>query len=165
MRLNGSLHSLYLIFASIWWGWTLLIDMFVIRILFSKIDDIFLAGNIGMELFSKLNQLEMIISTALLVIIFFQVRVNRRLLKEFFLTLTTWIISVIYFSYLTPKLIFLTELWKKNDLIGIYSAPGIPDIQQAHQYYHNLYIGIDSLKLITLTVMIGLATWRREKWE
>jgi hypothetical protein len=139
--------------------------MFVIRILFSKIDDIFLAGNIGMELFSKLNQLEMIISTALLVIIFFQVRVNRRLLKEFFLTLTTWIISVIYFSYLTPKLIFLTELWKKNDLIGIYSAPGIPDIQQAHQYYHNLYIGIDSLKLITLTVMIGLATWRREKWE
>lgn len=118
-----------------------------------------------MELFSKLNQLEMIISTALLVIIFFQVRVNRRLLKEFFLTLTTWIISVIYFSYLTPKLIFLTELWKKNDLIGIYSAPGIPDIQQAHQYYHNLYIGIDSLKLITLTVMIGLATWRREKWE
>jgi hypothetical protein len=165
MRLNGSLHSLYLIFASIWWGWTLLIDMFVIRILFSKIDDIFLAGNIGMELFSKLNQLEMIISTALLVIIFFQVRVNRRLLKEFFLTLTTWIISVIYFSYLTPKLIFLTELWKKNDLIGIYSAPVIPYIQQAHQYYHNLYIGIDSLKLITLTVMIGLATWRREKWE
>ena len=165
MKLHGSLHSLFLTFASIWWGWTLLTDFFVIRIIFSRIDDIFLAGNIGMELFSKLNQLELLISTALMVIIFFQFRGNRKLLKEFFLTLTSWIISMIYFSYLTPKLIFLTKLWKKTDLMGIYSVPGIPDIQQEHQFYHNLYIGIDSVKLITLTVMIGLAIWKREKWE
>jgi hypothetical protein len=60
-----------------------------------------------MELFSKLNQLEVIISTSLMVIIFFQLRINRKLLKEFFLTLTSWIIAMIYFSYLTPKLILL----------------------------------------------------------
>jgi hypothetical protein len=165
MKLKLPFYSLYLFFTSVWWGWTVLVDMVVVRILFSRIDDIFVAGSIGMELFSRLNQLEIVFSSALVVITVFSLREKKHHVFEFVFAMLTWGISMIYFSYLTPKLITLTKLWKSSDLQGIISAPGIPDIQQEHQFFHNLYIGLDSVKLVFLTLMIGAAFWRREKWE
>jgi hypothetical protein len=81
------------------------------------------------------------------------------------LSLLCWIIAIFYFSYLTPKLIELSQLWKQSDLQGITSAGLIRDIQQEHQFYHRIYIGIDSLKLLILTVLIVFSTWKREKWN
>jgi hypothetical protein len=68
-----------------------------------------------------------------------------------------------YFSYLTPKLVMLTELWKKTDLMGITSVSGIPDVQQEHQFYHRLYISLDTVKLILLGTMLGLGIFKAEK--
>lgn len=165
MKLKLPFYSLYLFLTSVWWGWTILVDMVVVRILFSRIDDIFVAGSVGMELFSKLNQLEIVFSTAILIITILRVQAKKPQFFDFVLALLIWVISMVYFSYLTPKLITLTQLWKASDLQGIISAPGIPDIQQEHQFFHNLYIGLDSLKLLLLTLMIGTAFWRREKWS
>lgn len=165
MKLGHILHSFYLTLISIWWGWTVLVDMFVVRIVFSMVDDVFQAGKIGMELFTRLNQLEIVVSSALVVITFFQVKKIKNLRIEFFLSVFIWIIPMVYFCYLTPKITYLSELWQRLDLMGIYSVHGIPDIQQEHQFYHNLYIGLDTIKLITMTLMMTLAFWRRGKWE
>ncbi len=165
MKLKLPLYSLYLFLTSVWWGWTVLVDMVVVRILFSRIDDIFVAGSIGMELFRSLNRLEVVFSSALVVITILRLKAKKPQFFDFVFAVFTWGISMIYFSYLTPKLITLTTLWRASDLQGMVSAPGIPDIQQEHQFYHSLYIGLDSLKLFFLSLMIGFAFWRREKWE
>jgi hypothetical protein len=75
-----------------------------------------------------------------------------------------WVIAMTYFTFLTPKIAELSGLWKKTDLMGITGVAGIPDIQQAHQFYHNLYIAIDSTKLLLLTTMMILGVVKEEKW-
>ena len=70
------------------------------------------------------------------------------------------VISLIYFSYLTPKLEELTEMWKISE-----AGKEIPvsDIQQEHQYFHRLYVAIDSVKILILIFMMG-ATVGKEEW-
>jgi hypothetical protein len=68
-----------------------------------------------------------------------------------------------YFSFLTPKIIELTDLWRKADLMGTVAVHGIPDIQLEHQYFHNFYIGIDAFKLLLLTAMPVIGIWKQEK--
>lgn len=157
------LFSFFLILLSLWWGWTVLVDMVIIRTVFTIVDNFFLAGDLGITVFSKLNNLELIVSSLLVAILSLQVRKNKKVLPLLVLSIITWIIAMTYFSYLTPKIVTLTELWKKTDLMGINSVAGIPDVQQEHQLYHNLYIGLDVAKLILLSLMMGLGIWKQEK--
>jgi len=158
-------YPLFLILTSIWWAWTVLVDMFIVRTIFSTVEDFFTAGNLGMVIFSQLNNLELMVGSLIIVVLAFESKYNRNVLWIFFLSLFCWIVAIFYFSYLTPKLIELSQLWKQSDLQGITSAGLIKDIQQEHQFYHRIYIGIDSLKLLILTVLIVFSTWKREKWN
>jgi len=147
-----------------WWGWTVLVDFFVIRTVFATIDSFFQAGDLGIAVFSKLNNLEVIVSTALVAILSFQFTKNKKVLPLLMMSVLGWIVAMTYFAYLTPKLLALTELWKKTDLMGITGVAGIPDIQQEHQYFHRLYIGIDTFKLVLLTVMILYGSFKQDNW-
>jgi hypothetical protein len=39
---------------------------------------------------------------------------------------------------------------------------GIKDIQQEHQFYHRIYVGLDSLKLLILSFILGISFFRKE---
>ena len=149
---------------SSWLAWTSLVDFFVIRTVFGIVDNFFQAGELGIAVFAKLNHLEIITSSALMAVLGYQLRKNKNALPLFVMALVVWPIPIFYFSYLTPKIMELTALWKQADLMGITAVAGIPDIQQEHQFYHNLYIGIDAVKLLLLTAMLGLGIWKQEKW-
>jgi hypothetical protein len=161
--LEKYLSSLFLSLASFWWAWTLLVDFFVIRTVFKIVDSFWIAGKLGMALFTQLNLLELIVSTALVAILAIAARKKKEARLLFLAGVFTWIIAMTYFTYLTPKLIYLTELWQQADLIGLSGVAGIPDIQQEHQFFHKLYVGIDSLKFIVLSLMLGLGIFKQEK--
>ena len=156
--------STFLLFVSMWWGWTVLVDFFIIRTVFANIDSFFQAGNIGIAVFSKLNNLEVIVSTILVALLSFQMTKNKKILPMLIMSLIAWAVVMTYFTYLTPKIVELTDLWKQTDLMGISAVAGIPDIQQEHQFFHRLYIGLDSFKLLILSDMILFGIWKDEQW-
>lgn len=158
------LHSLFLILTSMWLGWTVLVDFFVVRTVFSVVSNFFEAGDLGIAVFSRLNHLEVVVSTTMLAILSIVVKRKKSLLPTLALSLLAWSLSMFYFSFLTPKLVMLTALWKKADTIGSLAIAGYPDIQQTHQFWHNLYIGLDSVKLLTLITLVVLCAWKREHW-
>lgn len=158
-------YSLFLVLASAWWAWTFLVDIFIIPTVFRSIDNFFQAGDLGIAVFSKLNTLEVLVSSVLLGMLAWQTKKNKKTTVLLVTSVIVWAIALTYFFYLTPKLITLTDLWKQMDLMGLTSAAEIPDIQQEHQFYHNLYIRLDMLKLFLLSFLIGFGIWKQDKWS
>lgn len=150
------IKKLVLIFLSIWWGATVLVDFTVVPTVFQVIENFFNAGELGMALFSKVNKLELILSSLLVGLSSLHVKRSKRSLIEFCLILSASLIVLTYFSYLTPKISELTLLWKKADSLGLVGISGIMDIQQEHQLYHRIYVSLDTLKLLLLSVLIVL---------
>ncbi len=152
--------KLTLILVSIWWGWTALIDFAVVPTVFNVVTDFFNAGELGIALFSKLNIFEVLVSSLLIVISIFNLKKEGRGKIPLLLACGAWIIVMFYFSYLTPKIIKLTGLWKEAEVVNKIGIAGINDIQQEHQFYHRMYVGLDSLKLLILSFMIGIFVFR-----
>lgn len=138
-----------LILLSLWWGWTALIDFAVVPTVFRTIHDFFNAGELGIALFSKLNILELILAP--LLIFLFWGKSKWRL----GLVITLSLIVIFYASYLTPKITQLTELWKKAEALNQLGISDIRDIQQEHQFFHKLYVALDTVKLLVLSFLIG----------
>lgn len=154
--------KLILIFTAVWWGWTALIDFAVVPTIFRIVPDFFTAGELGIALFSKLNLLELTTSSILVVLAVIQVKNEKRGKIQLGLIFSAWIIVMIYFSFLTQKITDLTALWKKADSLNTISILGIVDIQQEHQFYHRVYVGLDVLKLLLLSFVMGLSLFRKE---
>jgi hypothetical protein len=144
-----------LILVSIWWGWTVIIDFAVVPTVFKVINDFFNAGELGIALFSKLNTFEMIVSTLLIVVSVFHFKNSGRGKIQLGLAVAAWMIVMFYFAYLTPKIIHLTDLWKQAETVQKLGIAGINDIQLEHQFYHRMYVGLDSLKLLILSFLLG----------
>lgn len=144
-----------LILVSIWWGWTVIIDFAVVPTTFKIIHDFFNAGELGIALFSKLNTFEVIVSSLLILVSVFHHKNSGRGKIQLGLALSVWMIVMFYFAYLTPKIISLTDLWKEAETVQKLGVAGINDIQQEHQFYHRIYVGLDSLKLLILTFLLG----------
>ncbi len=158
-------YSFLLVLCSLWLGWTVLIDFFVIRAVFSVVDNFFQAGDLGIALFSTLNNLEVIVATGILALVCWQYRQGRKVLPHLLMALCLWIIAMVYFTFLTPKLVALTELWKRTDLMGLTAVAGIPDVQQEHQFYHLLYRSLDTVKLGFLLALMSFGIWSEERWS
>lgn len=142
----------------------MIIDFAVVPTAFRIVKDFFNAGDLGIALFSKLNHLEILVSTCLIVLTSFQMKRNKAAWPFFLLSLVLFSIAMFYFSYLTPKIIHLTELWKQADATGALGIAGVADIQQEHQFFHKLYIKIDAVKLLILTFLLGFGIYRENKW-
>ena len=158
-------YSLILILISVWLGWTVIVDFFVVPTVFRTIDDFFKAGELGMSLFSQLNKLELLVSSLIIVLSVMQVRRNPASKPLIFFAFTSWAIVMFYFSFLTPKIISLTELWMASDSETMKMGSGLKmDIQQEHQFYHELYRKLDAFKLILLTVFLAMSVKKSDKW-
>lgn len=160
-----TVYSAILAFLSVWIGWTVLVDFVVAPTIFRTIHDFFNAGELGMKVFTKLNYLEFIIGTILSIFILYSH--FKYFPRRLFIVLSLILVSIIgfYIFSLCPKIIELTELWKLADTKGVIGMNGIADIQQEHQFYHGLYIKLDSLKLFILISFISILFWERHKWQ
>lgn len=151
------INHLVLFLTSIWWGWTILTDFFVVPTVFKTINDFFNAGELGVALFGKLNSLEVIVGFLLVILNILRFKQKKTSKLILILSGFTFLIVCFYFFYLTPKLSELTLLWQKAEAVGSQSINGILDIQQEHQYYHQLYVRVDSLKLLLLSTLLFLS--------
>jgi hypothetical protein len=138
---------------SLWLGWTALVDLIVVPTVFSTIKDFFNAGELGVKLFSSLNNLEVVLATFLLAVLLHEFRKAKKNLLDIFLAFICFNIVMTYFAFLTPKLTTLTQLWQKADAQNLVGIAGFNDIQQEHQFFHRLYVGLDSLKLLLLSTL------------
>ena len=141
---------------SLWLGWTVLTDFFIVPKVFAVIKDFFNAGELGIVVFSRLNILEVITGSALVSLTAIMTLKEKKNLIYLIFSVALLAIALTYFAYLSPKIQELTELWKKADQLGSMSIAGIDDIQQEHQKYHRLYVSIDTAKLILLVSMWAL---------
>ena len=164
MTKSRLIYSSYLVLLSLWWGWTVLTDFVIVPTVFRHIDIFFQAGELGIAVFSRLNNLEVMVSSALVGLLSYQTLKNKNAFKFLIMGILVWMISLVFFSYLTPKIIELTSLWKQADLMGLTSLKGIPDIQEEHHFFHNLYIGLDVAKLTIISIMISWGIYDEAKW-
>ncbi|GEM_PF-1321200 len=144
---------------SIWWGCTVLTDFFIVPTIFKTIPDFFMAGGLGLKVFTKLNYLEVILAVFSLTLSLIPRR-EKVLMALSFLLLG---ISSTYIFYLTPKIQTLTLWWQEAESLGLTSLHGVADIQQDHQFFHRLYVWIDAVKLILLTSGIGFLIFKRNQ--
>ncbi len=152
MNTRRLLYSSLLILLSFWLGWTVLVDFVVVPGVFRNIANFFEAGELGIYLFQRLNSLELVVASTVLAILVFIFRSNRRALPLLIAGFLVLAIVLVYFTWLTPKIEALTALWKIND-----------DVQQEHQYFHRLYLIIDSVKILLLVFMM-VSTVGKEEW-
>lgn len=160
MNKRRLLSSSLLVLTTLWLGWTALVDFIVVPAVFGHINNFFEAGDLGIFLFTKLNSFEVVIASFTIIVLIFIFRKNRTALPLLASSVIVFAIALTYFTWLIPKLSYLTELWKMSE-----AGKTIPvaDIQQEHQLYHRIYIGMDTVKLIVLLFMVS-ATIGREKW-
>lgn len=159
MNIRRLLFSSLLILLSLWLGWTVLVDFIVVPGVFRNIHNFFEAGDLGLHLFQRLNSLEVVVATFVLAVVVFIFRKNRRALPLLIAGVLVFIISLVYFSWLIPKIHELTELWKLSEA-GKQIA--IADIQQEHQYFHRIYVVLDTIKILILLFMLVSATGKEE---
>ena len=151
------LTRISLVLIGAWLALTLFTDFVVIRTAFAITGDFFKAGDIGIALFTKMNSFEVICGSFLIVAALKDApasRVKRN--SGLILSLLLLGIALTYFAYLTPKITTLTEIWKEAEALGVMSHQGILDVQGEHQFYHRLYIGLDSLKILALSILLGI---------
>lgn len=163
MNSKNRKYPVLIALLSCWIALTIFMDFIAVPTLFRNLGDFFKAGDIGILLFSKLNLLEIILGSFLLGLI--SLELSRSLKKGYLvfgIAFILWIISMVYFIFLTPKISALTALWKQAEAQGLTGLGSIPDLQQEHQFYHRAYIWIDTVKLGLLAFLLGRFIYKRE---
>jgi hypothetical protein len=155
-QINNLGARLLLVLLGLWLGWTLLIDFVVVPTAFRNLRDFFEAGRLGVLLFTKLNSLELSVASLIVSLTALGTLTQPRRLAMLALAILSWSIILIYLVWLTPKLSELTVLWQQAELNGVSGSGNIPDLQQEHQLYHRIYVGLDTVKLVLLASLIGL---------
>jgi hypothetical protein len=138
-------QRLFLICAGSWLAQTILVDLFVVPTLFRTLDQFFVAGTIGMKLFQKMNLFDMTWAFGL-----FLFSLHRQNIFLRMIVFSLLLLAATYFIHLTPHLVNLTELWKQAESQGTIGIATYSDIQQEHQFYHNLYRGLEGVKIFLL---------------
>lgn len=154
--------KIFIALVSMWWAATALIDFAVVPTVFSTVSEFFNAGELAIALFFKLNKFELVVSSLLIIFALLNLRSEGRGKTQLILTCCAWMIVMFYFSYLTPKITTLTTLWRETELTNKIGIADINDIQQEHQFYHRMYVGLDSLKFLFLTFILGFSIFRKE---
>lgn len=161
--MRRQIYPLSLILVSVWLGWTVLVDFVVIPTTFHELNDFFGAGNLGIQLFIKLNNLELILASLLLAL-YAWILVQQKKPNVFLITMSValFTLTLFYFAYLTPKIADLTALWREAESSGATGIGGITDVQQEHQYYHRLYVSLDTAKMILLGTLLAYSMKKPE---
>lgn len=153
-----------LILTVTWAAWTILVDFFLVPAVFQTIPDFFLAGEMGIVVFSKLNQLEFPLACILLGLLLWKLSQFPKLKWLVPVNVVLVGIAGIYLFSLTPKITELTGAWAYAEKMGTLGADGHADIQQQHQIYHRVYVATDTVKLALLlfqATILGLFLSKR----
>lgn len=145
-----------LVLSAVWLGWTVLVDFFLVPAVFATIPDFFLAGNMGIQVFSRLNRLEFPLASILLGLAVLDVRRRRWTIP---VNVALVGIAGVYLFSLTPKIAELTGVWAYAEKMGTLGTAGAADVQQLHQQYHRTYVAMDIVKLLLLAGQAGMLSW------
>ncbi len=134
----------------IWLSLSSVINFVIIPSVFSIVSDFFLAGNLGVTVFTKFNRFEFLFASTMVLLALFDFKQQRKGLAVVLISLVLLLISGSYLFYLTPKLSQLTTAWEYAQTMGtIGSAES--DLQTMHMMYHRTYIVMDTVKLLLLS--------------
>jgi hypothetical protein len=139
--------------SSLWLGWTILVDFFVVPTVFQQVPDFFVAGNLGVAVFTKLNRLEFPLASSLFALICLHIKQTKRQHYLAIISIVLLTIAGLYLFSLTPKITELTAAWEYAEKMGTLGQGG-QDVQQLHQSYHKTYIGLDTLKLLLISIQL-----------
>jgi hypothetical protein len=137
----------------------MLVDFVVVPAVFQNIEKFFEAGDLGIFLFKRLNYLEVVVASFVLGVLTFIFRKNRKALPLYISGIIVTAIALTYFMWLIPKIDELTQLWKLSEA---GQAIAVADIQQDHQFYHRIYVIMDTVKLLVLLFMMVSAVGKEE---
>jgi hypothetical protein len=140
-----------------WLSTTLLIDFMVVPLIFRNIPKFFLAGEIGSQLFMKYNRIELLFITLIITHLIFFKKNFRHLKWLLLLSSLLLAITLVYNFYLTQRMREIGIVWEYVDQTGQLGTKNIPDVQQAHQEFHRIYIFLDSFKIGFLLILTSLS--------
>lgn len=140
-------------FLSSWILLTITVDFIAIPTIFRTLKDVNLGGAIGIELFPKVNFVEVILACGLIICLFYSLSIKTRLFDRFVMVMGFFLalLSIFYFTFLSPEIKTLTL--EMSNKMGDFSA--LPSLSVQHQFYHKLYIKLEGLKLLILVIMLG----------
>jgi hypothetical protein len=152
--------KLFLFLLGAWLFCTILVDFVAVPAVFQTVTNRFEAGDVGMQVFTRLNFLEVIFSVLLLTCAFlFRERIVWR--KIFFTSLFSLMGLALYYStFLSPEIIKLTIGLRD----GVVETPAYQAIEARHAFYHQLYIRLDSFKLLIL-VALSISVLKKREGE
>ncbi len=141
-----------LILTTIWLTMTATIDFLVLPTAFRVIKNLLLGGNLGIALFSRFNPLEMLFSLTILILMAVT-EVQAKVAKTLALILSGLLVAIsfIYYFFLTPKIVMTTRVIES--LEG-KTSEAMAQAQLDHQFFHHLYVRMDSVKLVCLCVIL-----------
>ena len=149
------MNILILILSLIWLALSSVINFVIIPSVFSVINDFFLAGNLGITVFTKFNRLEFLFANIIFIFTLYLFKQKKRGYLPLLISILILLISSTYLFYLTPKLTQLTGAWEYAQTMGTIGEAE-SDLQTMHRMYHRTYIVLDTVKLILLLVLSGL---------
>ena len=158
-------YSIALIFLSLWLGWAVLVEFIVIPAVFRIVDTFFTAGNLGIEIFRKVNVLELLAAAVVVSATTLIFRNNKKSWPLLTLAVIALVLVLNNHFYLVPRLTVLTEDWSKTGLVAENFRHLLPEYQQEHQFFHKLYFGLAGLKLLLLLSLISLVLLRERHWS
>lgn len=161
MKSRSLTYPVVIAILAIWLGLTLFIDFVAVPLLFRNLGDFFRAGDLGIMVFTQFNSYELVMGGVLLGLLgIVQNPPPFKRSLSLVLVIILCGITLYYSFYLTPKIQELTTLWKTADAQGVAGLAGITDLQQEHQFFHRLYVGIDTLKILLLSFLLGFFIYK-----
>ena len=146
-KIRNLLSELVLPFLFVWFFTTILVDIIVIPNVFRTLNDVHLAGKIGMVVFHKFNFFEIFFS---IMVLFGQLSKYNRKIGEIVLSAALFILSLVYTFVMTPAITGITLKINQTNI----ADPLYAELQTNHAFYHNLYRTFDSAKLLVLLIFI-----------
>ena len=136
-----------------WIVLTVAVDFIAIPTVFRTLKDANLGGSIGIELFPKVNIVELILAIGLLISIKASINLKTRIFDRFVLVIGffLFLLCLFFSTFLSPEIKKLTLMMMESK--GNYSV--LPALSVQHQFYHHLYIKLEGVKLVLLLVLMG----------
>lgn len=131
---------------------TLVVDFISVPLVFKSLASKEEAGKIGIKIFSRFNWFEVIYGIVLFVSAFL-IKFHSPMKKNAYavVAVTLFALSISYFYYITPTIVELS-----GQMHSLSAGQELEAVQKSHDFFHKLYVKLDTLKLILLLCGMGL---------
>jgi len=144
-----------------WFATTALIDFVAVPTVFRNISSLQEAGRVGMIIFSTYNKVEVVMGLMLSGLFFKIWRTSRLRRHSYFMAgaIVLLLLATLYNVKITPS---ITELNQKKYQLEVES-PAYRQVDQEHQFLHQLYVKLDGFKLLLLLGLSGACFIEKRK--